>query len=217
VSDAVLPPVGDEAMRAASATTRAYSVVILRDGPHADHPDRDRIVWEHGRRNFRLRAAGLLAVVLPIRDASDVDGVGVFDLDPEATRAVMASDPGVQAGVFTFEVHPARSFPGDRLPPAPLARGEGAADADLEPIERFHADGTPWARGFLLDGEEHGDWEWFRSDGSRSRTGTFDRGTQVGLWVTYDRDGRVVGRTEFPGPAGTATDHTTDDPHAGEV
>jgi hypothetical protein len=129
----------------------------------------------------------------------------------------MASDPGVQAGVFTFEVHPARSFPGDRLPPAPLARGEGAADADLEPIERFHADGTPWARGFLLDGEEHGDWEWFRSDGSRSRTGTFDRGTQVGLWVTYDRDGRVVGRTEFPGPAGTATDHTTDDPHAGEV
>jgi len=34
-------------------------------------------VWEHGRRNFSLRA---------------------------------------EAGIFTYEVHPTRSFPGDRLP-----------------------------------------------------------------------------------------------------
>lgn len=217
VSDAALPPVGDEAMRSAMATTRPYSVVILRDGPRADHPDRDRVVWEHGRRNFRLRAAGILAVVLPIRDESDVDGVGVFDLDPEATRAVMAADPGVQAGVFTFEVHPGRSFPGDRLPGEPReGRGEAAAPAP-EPVERFHRDGTLWARGTLLDGEEHGDWEWFRADGSRMRSGSFDRGTQIGLWTTYDSDGRVIKRTRFPGPAGTATDHTPDDPHAGEV
>src|SRR3954447_14203652 len=116
--DADLPPVGDEAMLEAMGTTRPYSVVILRDGPRADHPDRERLVWEHGRRNFRLRAAGLLAVVLPIRDDSTVDGVGVFDLDPDETRAVMEADPGVQAGGFAFEVHPARSFPGDRLPAA---------------------------------------------------------------------------------------------------
>ena len=30
--------------------------------------------------------------------------------------AVMDADPGVKAGVFTYEVHVSRSFPGDRLP-----------------------------------------------------------------------------------------------------
>jgi hypothetical protein len=219
--DADLPPVRDEAMLEAMGTTRPYSVVILRDGPRADHPDRERLVWEHGRRNFRLRAAGLLAVVLPIRDDSAVDGVGVFDLDPDETRAVMEADPGVQAGVFAFEVHPARSFPGDRLPaaesePAAPPRRREADDALPEPVEQLHRDGTLWYRGFRLGGEQHGDWEWFRSDGSRMRTGSFDRGTQVGVWTTYDRDGAVVKRTRFPGPAGSATDHTTDDPHAGD-
>lgn len=221
-NDADLPPISDEAMRAAMGTTRPYSVVILRDGPRADHPDRDAIVWEHGRRNFRLRAAGLLAVVLPVRDDSAVDGIGIFDLDPEETRAVMDADPGVQAGVFAFEVHPARSFPGDRLPAAPAGLAEhapqaGSADPAIEPVEHRHQDGTLWSRGFLLNGDQHGDWEWFRVDGSRMRTGSFDRGTQVGVWTTYDRDGAVVKRTRFPGPAGSATDHTTDDQHAGEV
>lgn len=218
-SDADLPPVGDEAMRAAMGTTRPYTVVILRDGPRADHQERDRLVWEHGRRNFRLRAAGLLAVVLPVRDETEVDGIGVFDLDPEETRAVMAADPGVQAGIFAFEVHPARSFPGDRLPDSAEERAgsldpAGGGEGHPEPIEWFHRDGTLWARGFLLDGEQHADWEWFRTDGSRMRSGAFDRGSQIGVWTSYDRDGRVVKRTPFPGPAGSATDHTTDDRHS---
>jgi len=219
--DTDLPPITDEAMRAAMGRTRPYSVVILRDGPHADHPDREAIVWEHGRRNFRLRAAGLLAVVLPVRDDSAVDGIGIFDLDPTETRAVMEADPGVRAGVFTFEVHPARSFPGDRLPaePAPARRPRGSAHGEpkVEPVQHFHRDGTLWSHGFLLGGDQHGDWEWFRADGSRMRSGSFDRGAQVGVWTTYDHDGRVVKRTRFPGPAGSATDHTTDDRHAGDV
>jgi hypothetical protein len=28
----------------------------------------------------------------------------------------MDEDPGVKAGIFTYEVHPTCSFPGDRLP-----------------------------------------------------------------------------------------------------
>jgi hypothetical protein len=28
----------------------------------------------------------------------------------------MDCDPGVQAGIFTYEIHPIRSFPGDALP-----------------------------------------------------------------------------------------------------
>jgi hypothetical protein len=28
----------------------------------------------------------------------------------------MAADPGVQAGLFSYDIHPARSFPGSALP-----------------------------------------------------------------------------------------------------
>ena len=66
-----------------------------------------------------------------------------------------------------------------------------------EPYETFHADGSPWARGWTLDGEEHGDWEWFRKDGTRMRSGSFDRGRQVGLWTTYDKAGDPYKETRF--------------------
>jgi antitoxin component YwqK of YwqJK toxin-antitoxin module len=52
--------------------------------------------------------------------------------------------------------------------------------------------------GSLLDGEMHGQWTWWRTDGSLMRTGTFERGRQVGVWRTYDRAGNVVKETTFP-------------------
>jgi hypothetical protein len=58
----------------------------------------------------------VLAVVLPVTDGSDVCGVGVFNGTVDETVALMNDDPGVQAGVFTFEVHACRGFPGDSLP-----------------------------------------------------------------------------------------------------
>jgi hypothetical protein len=105
----------DEDMRALLATSRPYTIVILKRGP-AERADRDAIVWEHGRRNMELRADGRLAIVFPVRDGSEVSGIGVFDLDEDATREVMDGDPGVQAGIFVYEVHPTRSFTGDALP-----------------------------------------------------------------------------------------------------
>jgi len=109
--------ISDDEMRALLATTAPYTAVLLHPGPaHAD-PGAPAIVWEHGRRNFELRADGRLAVVLPVRDGSDLVGIGVFALDEAQTRAVMDHDPGVRAGVFTYEAHPTRSFPGDALPP----------------------------------------------------------------------------------------------------
>lgn len=106
----------DDAMNAMLATAKTYSLMILRDGPNATAPDAPGHVWEHGRRNFALRAAGSLAVVLPVLDSSDVCGVGVFAATVEETVAIMNDDPGVRAGVFTFEVHPCLGFPGDVLP-----------------------------------------------------------------------------------------------------
>jgi hypothetical protein len=120
-NDSGLPEITDEMMREALATTRGYTIVILKAGPNFSaqgerSQEVDNIVWEHGRRNFALRAAGLLSIVCPVADGSGVNGLAIFNADPDRVRAIMTEDPGVKAGVFTFDIHPTRSFPGDCLP-----------------------------------------------------------------------------------------------------
>ncbi|MDT5214797.1 MAG: hypothetical protein QOK18_3036 [Mycobacterium sp.] len=106
----------DDEMNALLPKARPYSVVILRSGPNYAADDAGPIVWEHGRRNFGLRDAGALAIVLRMMDDSDLCGIGIFTVSVDETIAIMADDPGVLAGVFTFEVHPGVGFPGDTLP-----------------------------------------------------------------------------------------------------
>ena len=65
-----------------------------------------------------------------------------------------------------------------------------------------YANGNVKMRGGYLDGEMHGDWAWYRTDGSVMRTGQLDRGRQVGTWRTYDRSGRLVKETAFGRPLG---------------
>lgn len=106
----------DDQMKASLAQTRTYSIVILTEGPNRNAADADALVWEHGRRNFALRAAGIMPIVCPVTDDSEVCGVGIFARDAEETARIMDDDPAVQAGVFRYVVHPCRSFPGDVLP-----------------------------------------------------------------------------------------------------
>lgn len=54
-----------------------------------------------------------------------------------------------------------------------------------------HRDGSIRARGHVVDGQPDGYWEWFRLDGTKMRSGHFDRGRNVGLWTTYDKAGVV--------------------------
>jgi len=96
--------------------TKEYCIVLLKPGPNENHPDRKKITWEHGRRNFSLRTDGLLSIVCPVLDNSGVKGIGIFDATIEDTKKIMDEDPGVAAGVFVYELHPCRSFPGDSLP-----------------------------------------------------------------------------------------------------
>ena len=105
----------DEQLQALVASARPYTIVILSWGPERDTNGVKSIIWEHGRRNATLRADGALPIVCPIGDET-LAGLGIFDRDPDATREIMEGDPGVQAGVFTYELHATRSFPGDQLP-----------------------------------------------------------------------------------------------------
>ncbi|HVU84829.1 MAG TPA: hypothetical protein VHC50_08305 [Puia sp.] len=106
----------DDYMRQMMTTTKPYTVVILTKGPNFTRPDAMSIIWEHGRRNFQLRADGLLSVVFPIRDDSDKAGVGIFNADAEQTKKIIEGDPAIIEGILQFEIHPTRSFPGDSLP-----------------------------------------------------------------------------------------------------
>lgn len=105
----------DEQMRERIAATKEYSVVILHGTDKLADPASRAVVWEHGRRNFELRERGALQIVCPVTDGSNVSGVGIFGTSVDETRAIMDEDPGVQAGLFTYEVHPCRGFPGDAL------------------------------------------------------------------------------------------------------
>lgn len=55
----------------------------------------------------------------------------------------------------------------------------------------YHKDGSVQARGQTLDGLLTGYWEWFRKDGTKMRSGHFEKGEQTGEWITYDREGKV--------------------------
>jgi hypothetical protein len=108
--------ISDEFMQQMMLTTRSYCIVILKAGPNKHQDGVEKIIWEHGRRNFVLRADGVLSIVCPISDGSDVSGIGIFNASVEEMQKIMDEDPGVQAGVFIYEIHPCRSFPGDSLP-----------------------------------------------------------------------------------------------------
>lgn len=70
-------------------------------------------------------------------------------------------------------------------------------DTAATPDVAYYGTGAVKSRGRTLDGEMHGEWEFFRKDGSVMRTGAFDRGRQVGTWRTFDRAGRLVKETDF--------------------
>jgi antitoxin component YwqK of YwqJK toxin-antitoxin module len=54
-----------------------------------------------------------------------------------------------------------------------------------------HRDGSLWAKGAMVAGKPDGFWQWFRKDGTRLRSGYFDKGKQVGAWTTYDQQGKA--------------------------
>jgi hypothetical protein len=58
-------------------------------------------------------------------DASGVCGLGIFDASPEDVERIMSLDPGVQAGVFIYDIHPTRRFPRSFLP-IPRRQGRGS-------------------------------------------------------------------------------------------
>lgn len=106
----------DEYMYSMFPKTKEYCIVLLKPGPAMDQPGVEKIIWEHGRRNFSLRADGLLSIVCPVSKEGGLSGLCIFNTSPDEAKEIMDGDPGVAAGVFVYETYPCRSFPGDSLP-----------------------------------------------------------------------------------------------------
>lgn len=116
IDSVVVDDITDEYMQERLKLAKGYTLVLISQGPNWDTPDRDSIIWQHGRRNFGLRRQGDLAIVCPVGDDTPLAGLYIFSTDIETVTAIMEDDPGVLSGVFVFEVHPIAGFPGDSLP-----------------------------------------------------------------------------------------------------
>jgi hypothetical protein len=106
----------DEFMKEGMSTSKNYSLVLLKHGPNWNMAGAEKIIWEHGRRNFALKMSGALPIVCPVADGSDLSGVGIFNTNADELKIIMDGDPGVKEGIFIYEIHLCRSFPGSSLP-----------------------------------------------------------------------------------------------------
>ena len=61
----------------------------------------------------------------------------------------------------------------------------------------YHKDGSVRAMGPMVDGVPVGYWEWFRLDGTKMRSGHFEKGEQTGEWTTYDKKGQIYKVTQM--------------------
>jgi antitoxin component YwqK of YwqJK toxin-antitoxin module len=61
----------------------------------------------------------------------------------------------------------------------------------------YYKNGNVKGRGDVVDGKMEGYWEWFRTDGSKMRSGHFSANEQVGEWITYDRQSQIYKVTDF--------------------
>lgn len=61
----------------------------------------------------------------------------------------------------------------------------------------YYPDGRLKAVGQMKDGKLHGQWKWYRNDGTLMRTGTFALGEQTGTWTTWERAGSERKTTRF--------------------
>lgn len=51
-------PITDEYMKQMITKTKDYTIVILKAAQKRNEPEAEKIIWEHGRRNFSLREEG---------------------------------------------------------------------------------------------------------------------------------------------------------------
>ena len=109
-----------------------YQMVLLRHtaaGRDFDEETSERIFREHLAYTLSLVAGGDQLAAGPVVDSpaedEDICGLGFYQKGSlEEVRRLLEQDPGVQQGLYCFDVMTWRTAPGTVTPPAPAwARG----------------------------------------------------------------------------------------------
>lgn len=95
--------------------TKEYTLLLLKSVTEVQKENTQQIIWEHGRRNFQLRADGVMNIVAPVTQEHGLAGICIFNADAAQVKEIMDEDPAVKEGIFTYEILPIMSFPGDCL------------------------------------------------------------------------------------------------------
>lgn len=102
------------------STGRAYTLVILKEGPSREQLPKDEMEKQqkaHLTYLFTLKAQGKLPLFGPCTGSQAIRGICIFNVTDEAeVRRLIDKDPNVQSGRLTYEVHPWFGIPGDQLP-----------------------------------------------------------------------------------------------------
>ena len=61
----------------------------------------------------------------------------------------------------------------------------------------YYKNGGIKAKGKYKASKMHGNWEFYRMDGSLMRSGSFINGKQSGLWTTFDAKGKKIKESNF--------------------
>jgi hypothetical protein len=89
--------------------TKARGAAVLKATLKSYEPEAEDVLWDHEIKNMLLKAEGRLSFVCPVIDDSE-SIVEIFNVPPEAVKKIMEDDPGVQAGVFTYEIFTCQGF-----------------------------------------------------------------------------------------------------------
>ena len=108
--------ISDEEFRENLTKAKSYVGIILLEGPNYNSPEAKALIYQHGKRNMSLRKAGKFPIIFPVTDGGKIKGLGAFCVSEDEVKEIMDGDPAVQAGVFTYEIHAVRGFPGATLP-----------------------------------------------------------------------------------------------------
>jgi hypothetical protein len=85
--------VTDAYMQEQLTKSREYSVVLLKAAKKYGQEGSDAVIWEHGRRNFILRDQGLLSIVCPVIDDTELCGIGIRPIGDVERRVILVVRP----------------------------------------------------------------------------------------------------------------------------
>jgi hypothetical protein len=98
-----------------SKTVKTYTACILKRSSDFGGKKNSVPVPNHFQLSPSPQGGGSVPKVLPIDTNGEAPRIGIFAGTPDEVRIIMDRYPGVQAGLFTYELHDCRGLPGSTL------------------------------------------------------------------------------------------------------